>query len=122
MGRKTYDSLPDKYKPLPNRTNVVVTRDTKLIIESPQVEIIHSAENYINTAKNNYHDQKIQELWILGGAEIYRATMPYWDELYLTLVHTRHVGDTFFPEFEDKFQLVEQERFTNYSFLRYVRS
>jgi dihydrofolate reductase len=86
MGRRTFESLG---RPLPNRTNVVVTHREDYRPEG--VEIVHSLEE----AVRNYPDA-----FIIGGAEIYRQAMPLADELYLTRVHAAFDGDVYFPEWD----------------------
>lgn len=88
MGRKTYESLG---RPLPNRRNVVLTRDTALALDG--CEIIYS----VNEALERYGDQ---ELMVIGGAEIYSLFLPHADTLLLTEVEVDvEGGDAFFPIF-----------------------
>jgi dihydrofolate reductase len=94
MGRKTYDSLG---KPLPNRSNVVVTRAAEI----PGVETVSDLAEF---------DPAVyapRDVWVIGGAEIYRQLLPRCDELYLTVVQREVDGDAFFPEFEPTFDYVE---------------
>lgn len=100
MGRKTYESLG---KPLPNRRNVILTRQTGLQIEG--CDIVHSVEE----ALQKYGDG---ELMITGGGEIYQLFMPIADRLYLTEVDVNIANaDAFFPEFdENQFQLISSEK------------
>ncbi|GIP14889.1 dihydrofolate reductase [Paenibacillus montaniterrae] len=100
MGRKTYESLG---KPLPNRHNVILTRQTGLQIEG--CDIVHSVEE----ALQKYGDG---ELMITGGGEIYQLFMPIADRLYLTEVDVNIANaDAFFPEFdENQFQLISSEK------------
>src|SRR5687768_15930727 len=93
MGRKNYDSLLDKYKPLPNRTNIVVTRQKNL--NAPGCAVVHSVDEGIRIAKQNQEP----ELFIIGGAEIYKITLPNANRLYLTEIYANVDGDTYFPEF-----------------------
>ena len=81
-------------------------------------EVIHDYQEFIEKYKQEH---PIGCLWIIGGEEIYRLTLPYWDELYLTVVHDKSEGDTFFPKFEKEFTLVEDEPCGNISFRKYVR-
>jgi dihydrofolate reductase len=94
MGRKNYDSIPEKFRPLPNRTNIVVTRQINFI--APNCIVVNSLEKAIDIAKANSE----QELFIIGGAEIYNLAMPMADRLYLTEIKTSLVGDTYFPTFD----------------------
>ena len=126
MGRKTFDSLPDSFKPLPNRKNIVVSRTVKNFAEYPKVEVWNSSQDCIAACRAGKIELPSNTVWIIGGGEIYSESMPFWDELYLTLVHSKHEGDAFFPKFEQQFRL-EGEAVSGksgnlrYSFLRYVR-
>lgn len=96
MGRKNYDSLHPKFKPLPNRTNIVVTRQQNF--DAPGCIVVHDVNQGIDIAKeNNEH-----ELFVIGGAEIYKLTLPSADRLYLTEVKAVVDGDTYFPDFDKK--------------------
>lgn len=94
MGRKNYDSLPEKFKPLPNRTNIVVTRQKNFVAKGCQV--VNSIQEGIAIAKK----EKESSLFVIGGAEIYRATLPIADYLFLTEIKADIEGDTFFPAFD----------------------
>lgn len=89
MGRKTFESIG---RPLPQRQNIVITRDSNY--SAGGVECVTSLEQAIERAKT----QNPQEIFIIGGAEIYRLALQYADKLYLTLVHQHVPGDAFFPE------------------------
>lgn len=96
MGRKNYDSIPEKFRPLPNRTNIVVTRQVGFT--APQCTIVHSLTDAIQLAEKNHQE----ELFIIGGAEIYQLAMPFANRLYLTEIQTELEGDTYFPSFDHK--------------------
>ena len=90
MGRKTFDSLGGR--PLPNRRNVVLTRQTGLQLEG--CEVVHDLEEAIESFKQ-------EELMIIGGAEIYALALPYADKLLLTEVDAvMEGGDAYFPKFD----------------------
>ncbi|WP_113654766.1 dihydrofolate reductase [Pedobacter namyangjuensis] len=91
MGRKTYDSIG---RPLPNRRNVVITRNTALKIED--VEIVTSLEDAISLCENE------KEIFIIGGAEIYKEALALTDTIYLTTVHQHYDADAFFPEIKSE--------------------
>jgi len=119
MGRKTYESLG---RPLPNRTNIIITRDQNFIDD--QIIITHSLEQAL--AKAN----EIQEdVFVIGGGEIYKQAMEYVDVIYLTEVHHEFNGDTYFPEIdEESFEEVERVHHMkdekhpySYSFITYKR-
>jgi len=95
MGRKNYESIPEEYRPLPNRTNIVVTR--KDIPSKNNVFFVHEIDRGIEIAKENGEE----ELFIIGGGEIYKQTLKIADKLYLTRVHAEFEGDTFFPEVDE---------------------
>lgn len=89
MGRKTYESIG---KPLPGRTNIVVTRDQNY---SADVKVVHSIDEAISYAKTI--DQ--EEIFIIGGAEIFRQSIDKADKLYVTIVDGVYKADTFFPDY-----------------------
>ena len=89
MGRKTFDSVG---KPLPNRRNIVITRNTDLKIDG--VEIVNTLEKAVSLCNND------EEVFIVGGAEIYKMAMDRTDKIYLTVIHGVFDADTFFPEIE----------------------
>ncbi len=100
MGRKTFESLG---RPLPNRKNVVITRQD---IEIEGCEVVHSLEEALAMFSAD------EEVFIIGGAQIYREAMPIADRFYLTRVHHSYEGDTSFPEWkESEWQKVDSERF-----------
>jgi|SRR3989339_851719 len=109
MGRKTYESLPEKFRPLPNRMNIVVTRNKEAVIQSTtinQLIVVNSIEEAINEGKKI--DQK--EIFIIGGASIYEQGIKYADKLYLTLVDKEYPeADAFFPEYGEFSHVVSEE-------------
>lgn len=90
MGRKTFESLPGI---LPNRPHLVLTRDKDFSVDSDKVTVINDLENFINEYKTSN-----EEVFIIGGGEIYKALMPYADKIFLTKVKKSFDGDTFFPQ------------------------
>lgn len=93
MGRKNYDSIPEKFRPLPNRTNLVVTRQKDL--QLPQCTVVNSLEEAVDIARKAGEP----ELFIIGGAAIYQLGMPLARRLYLTEIEAELEGDTYFPNF-----------------------
>jgi len=120
MGRKVYQSIG---KPLPKRTNVIVTRNPFFIVSN--CFIANSIEEGISIAQENGDD----EVMIIGGGEIYKQTMDLWDKLYITEVDAVVAGDIYFPEMDlDQWALVSKEDHQkdsknqyNYSFQVYDR-
>ncbi|MEX2596955.1 MAG: dihydrofolate reductase [Salibacteraceae bacterium] len=96
MGRKNYDSIPAKYRPLPGRVNLVVTRNRK--IEEDGIQLFHTIENAVEFAKSAGEE----ELFIIGGGEIYMQTLSMADRLYITHVDANPTGDAHFPKFDAK--------------------
>jgi dihydrofolate reductase len=96
MGRKNYDSLPEKFKPLPDRFNIVVTRQEHF--SAPGCVVLHSLEPALKTAKAAGES----EVFVIGGAELYALALPAAQRLYLTEVHAVVQGDTFFPPFNPR--------------------
>jgi len=94
MGRKNFESIPKKYRPLPNRTNVVITRQSDYKAEG--CVVVNSVESALEIAKEN----KDNEPFIIGGGQIYKIALEQnlVDKIYLTKVHHTFEGDTFFPE------------------------
>lgn len=103
MGRKNYESIPEKFRPLPNRTNIVVTRQKKFVAE--RCLVVHSLEEGLHLAEKAQQE----EVFIIGGAEIYAQGFAKANRLYLTEIHGIIEGDTYFPEF-DKNQWKEVSR------------
>ena len=90
MGRKTYDSLG---RPLPNRTNIVITRQHNLPV-SESVLLADSLEKAIELAKND------EEIFIIGGGNVYKQALRWTDKIYLTEVKVTVDGDTYFPKLD----------------------
>lgn len=90
MGRKTFESLPGV---LPNREHIILTRDENYSVDSDQVTIEHDFDSIIK----KYLDSK-DEVFIIGGAEIYKQFLPYCNKLYLTKINNSFDGDTYFPK------------------------
>lgn len=93
MGRKTFESLPGI---LPKRNHVVITRDNSFSVDSPFVRVVHSIEELIE----EYGNSK-EEVFIIGGGEIYKQTLPHAKNFYLTKILKNFEGDTFFPQYDE---------------------
>ncbi len=94
LGRKNFESLPAKFRPLPERTNIVVTRQKDY--RAPGCVVVHSFDDALKFAA----DHGEQEVMVLGGSDIYKLSMPYADYLCLTEVDASVEGDVYFPEFD----------------------
>jgi len=117
MGRKTYESVG---KPLPNRRNIIITRQ-QVTIEG--CEVVNSVEAALALCKGE------AEVFIVGGAEIYRQALHLTDCIYLTVIHENFEGDTYFPEIKpDLWKETERQdhepdekNLLPYSFITYER-
>ena len=96
MGRKNYESLPEKFRPLPNRTNIIVTRQKDFM--APGCTVVNQLQDGVKVADAN----KESELFIIGGAEIYKLALPQTDTLYLTEIDAVIDGDVLFPSWSKK--------------------
>ena len=118
MGRKTFETLPN---PLPDRDNIVITRDTNY--SKPNIQVCSSIEDAINLTKTD------TQPFIIGGGEIYSQTINIVDKIELTRVHKEFDGDAYFPEIPlDIFELINEENYNSdlenefdYSYLTYKK-
>jgi len=109
MGRKTFQSIG---RPLPNRETMVLSR---LDFQHPGVKTIRSLDELPSLVGE-------RQVFVCGGAQIYAQLLPLCAELLLTLVQREVMGDTFFPKFDDRFEMVEEIRATpEFKILRYQR-
>ncbi len=118
MGRKTFDSIG---KPLPGRTTVIVTRNRDLKIEG--CIMAHSLDEAVRACEND------DEIFIVGGAELYTLALPIVNKLYITEIQQEFDGDTYFPEFDKtKWREISREKRhqdapqpLDYHFVTYLR-
>lgn len=119
MGRKTFESLG---KPLPNRLNVIITRDPNYKAEGAVV--FQTIDQALEFAKSKIPEYG-EEIFIGGGGEIYKQTLPIADRVYLTIIHKDFEGDAFYPQLpEGEFKEVERSERTEpipFTFLTYDR-
>ncbi|MFD3450075.1 dihydrofolate reductase [Microbacteriaceae bacterium 4G12] len=101
MGRKTFESIG---RPLPGRENIVVTRNKEY--EAAGCKVIHSLKDLLERPK-----QREEELFIIGGAEIFKEALPVADRLYITHIDEVFEGDTYFPEIaNEQWHIVSKEK------------
>lgn len=100
MGRKTYESIG---KPLPNRTNIIITRSPTF--QAANCIVCGSPEKALQIAK----EKEKNEIFIIGGGELYKELLPMADRLYLTLVESDESGDTFFPDYSEFKKVIGRE-------------
>ena len=92
MGRKTYESIG---RPLPGRSNIIISRN--LDYQQADCLVFNDIKTAIEASSKD-----AEEIFIIGGAELYKATLPHADNLYLTVINQDFDGDTFFPEIDFK--------------------
>lgn len=103
MGRKTWESLPEKFRPLPHRINIVISRNDSYHAEGAL--LASSLADALSQASSHH-----KEIFIIGGASIYSEALPFADTLHLTRIEGSRKADTFFPEYEHLFsKIVSQE-------------
>lgn len=118
MGRKTFESFG---KPLPGRKSIVITRQKDWQYEG--VTVVHSLQDAIGTVPGD------EEVFIIGGAEVYRQAMPYCQKMYITIIHFDFEGDTYFPPVDysqwklmsDVMHLPDEKNLYSYSFRVFER-
>ena len=105
MGRTTYESILNQLgKPLPNRTNIVITSDYTYSSPYDNVYIYHSIDDVIHDYDE--HGEKLPEVYICGGQTLYEQFLPYADRLYLTIIDHEFEADTYFPAISDEWRRV----------------
>ncbi len=103
MGRKSFESIG---RPLPKRTNLILTRDPFYAVSNALVT--HSLEEAFSIAADNGEE----ELFVIGGEAVFRQALPYIDVIYMSYIDEDIEGDTFFPEIDDdEWELVEKKNF-----------
>lgn len=110
MGRKTWESLP--YKPLRNRTNIVLSSDPTFTIEDPNVIVVRSIEEFTDYLKslednpdnltNEFSNDNIKRAFIIGGGAVYAATLALVNKIHVTEIDLNVKGDTYFPVLSDR--------------------
>jgi dihydrofolate reductase len=114
MGRKTWDSLPPRFRPLPGRRNLVVTRQAGW--QAAGAEVAHSLDEALALVAD------ASRVFVIGGAELYAQALPKADELVLTEIDREIEGDAFFPRWErGEFDEVSSDGHAGYRFVIYRR-
>lgn len=123
MGRTTWESIPTKFRPLPGRTNIVITRQEDYTAD--EALVAHSLEDAIEQAEQS---EGADEIFIIGGAQIYEQALPLADTLYLTLFEGNKPADTFFPDYKDFEEIeksetmIDEKSGVKFWFVRYKRT
>ncbi len=114
MGRNTWLSLPQKFRPLPGRKNVVISFDP--------IDDLPSDVRWFNSLDTALRELKNEDVFVTGGAMIYKQTIDHADTLYITHVHRIVDGDVFFPVIDtSKWKEVEREKLPEFDFVKYTR-
>jgi dihydrofolate reductase len=114
MGRKTYDSIPSKFKPLPNRHNIVISRSMS---DEEGIDVCRSIQESIDKAKSYNKD-----IFIIGGSTIYKEFLPIADTMFISYIKGNFDGDTYFPEFKkDEWDIAEKVEFDQFTRIKYKR-
>ncbi len=115
IGRKTFESKEINKRALPNRVNIVITRDQGYRAEGVMVA------GSVGEAIEKASEKEEYEIFIIGGGQIYKEAWPFIDKLYLTVVDVEVEGDTYFPDYSDfkkvVFQEEHEEKGLRYTFL-----
>ena len=115
MGRKTWESLPEKFRPLPNRKNVVITRQTDYPVPVSVLTFSSTTDAFTQLST--------EDIFIIGGAEIYKQTIDQADALEITHIDQTVDGDVFFPEINlGVWKEVSRENHDGFAFVRYEKS
>lgn len=114
MGRKTFESLPENFRPLPDRTNIVLTRSD---MDEEGIKVAGSMEEAYSIA-----EELNDKAFIIGGASVYEQALPDADEMEITEVKKEVDGDTFFPEFDrEEWSEKKREAHEEFDFVTYSR-
>ena len=120
MGRNTYESLPDKFKPLPERDNIIISRTLE---REKGISIARTIDEAVIMARLGND----KEPYVIGGEQVYELFLPLSNKIELTRVHKIYHGDTFFPRVNwNEWDLINERRNSTskgleYSFLTYIR-
>ena len=98
MGRKTFESIGH---PLPDRANIVVSRDPKFDPGSPDVRVCSSVAEALDYAKEVAYQLNVEEVMVIGGAQVFEETLQHAEHLYITKIDAEYPGDSRFPEFNE---------------------
>ena len=127
MGRKTWESIPEKWRPLAGRLNVVLTKDDRYVLPENVLKFqsFEEALAFLNTE----YQERVNDIFVIGGASLYAQAIshPLCQKIYLTVIDGNFGCDVFFPEFKKSFKQAERskeylENGLKYSFSVYARS
>lgn len=127
MGRKTWESLPEKWRPLPHRLNVVLTQDKNYFVPSNVIKS-QGLDEVLKFLDSSEYKKTVDKIFVIGGANVYAQALahPLCQRIYLTVIDKEFGCDVFFPELKKGFKQVDRsdqyfEDGMNYSFTIYER-
>jgi len=113
MGRTTFDSILDYYKksgkPIPERRHIIISRDTTYTTEVSDCFIVHSIEDALKVGIEKEKAAQGGEVFVSGGASIFKQAISKANRLHLTLVHAQFEGDTYFPDYSEFTKIIGKE-------------
>ena len=123
-GRKNYESIPEKFRPLPDRINIVVSRDPNY--KADGAIVVSSIGEALGHA--NFHKDFSENVFVIGGGEIYKQTIEEADEMYITHVKGNFDADVFFPEIDSNWtkkiiqrQSIDEKHLYEFDIVKYTR-
>jgi len=127
MGRKTWDSIPEKFRPLPDRINIVLSRNKDLILP-PSVRRYKNFEEVFKDFEKGDLKDRIESIYVIGGQQVFEQAiqLPHCQKLFITHIHQSFNCDTFFPAYQSQFvenrsSTVQVENNIEYHFSVYNR-
>ena len=112
MGRKTWDSLPERFRPLPDRDNIVITRDRHW--QSPGARVAHSLDEAVALCA------EAPQTWVMGGAQIYALALPLAQRVVVTEIDQDYTGDAYAPTLGLAWRETSRQAHTSNSGLRFA--
>ncbi len=129
MGRKTWDSIPQRFRPLPGRANIVVTRQDDFLAShiGHGVQTASSLEAALHMASQHLTATNVPDVWVIGGAQIYAQALPLANRVVVTEIDAHYEGDAFAPALDSAWTETTRASFTatnglRYAFISYLRS
>lgn len=115
MGRKTWESIPEEFRPLPGRTNIVITADSSYRADGATL-----AQSFPEALSRARDAEGADEIFAIGGQRVFECALPFANRIYLTLIDDEKEGDSFLPAYETEFarELRREER--EWNGLRYA--
>jgi dihydrofolate reductase len=130
-GRKNYESIPAKFRPLPGRENIILTRDLNYTSNHPKMHVVHNWEDILKKVEELQSENPEKSVFVIGGGQIYKQALNQGliSEMYITHVHHDFEADVFFPPIdlslwqkkEEQFCPENETRKLGFSFCKYVK-